>query len=92
MQEVLYNAIRITKDDESAITAKIKDVEGNYITSGDMQLVIEGADIASIGTFDRETNEWNFIIPSNSELNGRYMYHFQYEGIYLENPQPIYFI
>ena len=35
-QELLYNAIRITKNDNSAVKAIIKDANGEYITGGDM--------------------------------------------------------
>ena len=91
-QELLYNAIRITKNDNSAVKAIIKDANGEYITGGDMKLVIADTDISVTGNYDEISHTWSFIIPPHCDLNGRFMYHFQYDGIYLDFPQPIYFV
>ena len=86
--EVLYNAIRITGKDNSNIEAVIKDASGSAITSGNMYFVIPEANIRVKGIYSN--SKWVFVVPS-SELQGRYMYYFELDGVYLDFGTAIYF-
>lgn len=86
--EVFYNAIRITGKDNSNIEAIIKDASGSAITSGNIYFVIPEANIRVKGTYNND--RWIFVVPS-SELQGRYIYHFELDGIYLDFGTAIYF-
>lgn len=89
MIELCGNAIRVTAGDDSPIAAIIRNVDGTAITEGDVRLVVPELDLDIQGVY--ENNVWNFEIP-DGKPKGRYMYHFQYNGIYLNFESAIYFV
>lgn len=87
--ELLYDAICVTNGDSTPVAAVIKDGDGNPITSGDMKLTIPDAGLSITGTY--KDGVWSFDIPCCPHIEGRHMYHFEYNGTYLEFAAPIYF-
>ena len=55
-----------------------------------MKLVVPDLEISVDGIY--ENGVWNFDIPKRAAYRGRHMYHFEWDGVYLDFQQPIYFV
>lgn len=90
MIELYYDAIKITAGDNTLIEAIVKDKDDEPIVTGDMHFVISDAYLDIPGVYDNEKECWVFDVPK-SAFKGRYFYHFELDGTYLDFKAPIYF-
>ena len=94
MIEYLYNAIKASGGDDIRIAAELTDSNGNAIKGGcrlqlyDNNVLIDTVD----GTYNKDSNEWTFIIPSvvTEGLTGRYFYSISHDTSHLQFKQPLY--
>ena len=88
--ELIQKAIRLTSEDNTNVCAIVRQPDGTEITSGAMKLVVPDLGISVDGIY--ENGVWNFDIPKRAAYRGRHMYHFEWDGVYLDFQQPIYFV
>lgn len=95
MVSYLYNAIVCGKGEDNIVSAIITDEEGIAIEEGiGLSIYCKKRDelLHHIpGYFEGE--QWNFLIPADLELEGRYFYCICQQGNSLtERKEPIYFV
>lgn len=87
--ELLYDAIRITGNDNTLIQAEVKDEEGEPISTGIIKLEIPDLEISIRGVYDDEEEVWNFTLPQGLK-KGRYYYYFSINEEIVDFQSPIY--
>lgn len=88
--ELLYDVMRVTANDNTTITAIIRNSVNQTITTGETYLVIPELGMKIAGTYNRYNSEWEFIIPA-TDVSGRYYYYFEHDGTVLDFRSAIYF-